>query len=600
MKTNINFRYIVISIIVGIGGTFYIFKDLLLSDAWPVWWAGNFDARFIYWILNWGYHILYESRMMTEFWNANIFFPNSGTLALSDSLLSAQLLFTPLVALGIAPLKAMYLTLMGTLVISVLLTMIALRKMAIFSLIESIFIAFCAHFAMSISTFFAHYQLFGFHFAIPFFLFLYLFLKDFKKSYLIILCLLFVIGTAYATYLGPMLLVVSIFISIPVLYIRSTEIGIKELVHKFDIFSLLIVIVFAGILFFVQLKPYLEISQQFSKPSLEEQSIFSANSTSLFNGISPYSYWYTNEQEAWGFWEYAYFPGYALLTLGLGAIFLFVISIGITAWSKLFPPKSKPGNITDNHPNIDLVLFAGTLIAVSLVLSWGPYIKSYPQIRLPFYYLSKLILGLDTIRTPGRFGMFFGLSLGLLAVLGIQYLSDRYRFVKAKDGIVLGLLIVVMVESLPAFQVSPSQIAEREPFYTLVAEELPIDSPLIEIPIFDPSGIMGTINHINDQLLGSTIHWGRLVTGYGRSFSDEANELIDLDQKIQEGELPLNDVLNFGYCMGVAYYIINLEGYPIPTVQEFSSQFQSSPNINLLLEWDETILLHVTSVEDCN
>ena len=149
----------------------------------------------MYWIVNWGYHILFELRQPLSFWNANSFYPNSLTLAYSNSLLGIQLLFAPLRMLGITPLTAIYISLAGISIIGATFTQYALYRTGYFSLSERILITFCAHFSLSMTSFFIHYQLFGFHFAPPFFLFLFLYLRDLKKRDLVIFYFTLLIGS---------------------------------------------------------------------------------------------------------------------------------------------------------------------------------------------------------------------------------------------------------------------------------------------------------------------------------------------------------------------------------------------------------------------
>lgn len=201
---------------IGLCGTTILFKDLILGGTLDVLWADNFDSRLIYWIVNWGYHILFEQRQPFGFWDANSFYPNTMTLAYSDSLLGMQLLFAPLRILGFSSLTSLYLTLAGFCVIGAILTEYALQRIGYFSSTERLLITFSAHFGLGVTSFLVHYQLFGFQLAPSFFLFLYLYLRDLKQKDLFILVFIFAVGISIAMYLAPMLLVLSIPICMPI------------------------------------------------------------------------------------------------------------------------------------------------------------------------------------------------------------------------------------------------------------------------------------------------------------------------------------------------------------------------------------------------
>src|SRR5450759_384042 len=127
-------------ILVGVLGVCILFRKLFIVSPEQILWADNFDSKLIYWIVNWGYHILFEARQPLNFWNANSFFPESQTLAYSDSILSIQLLFSPLRAIGFQPLQSLYLSLAGFTIAGCFFTERALRRLGIFSNLEVILI----------------------------------------------------------------------------------------------------------------------------------------------------------------------------------------------------------------------------------------------------------------------------------------------------------------------------------------------------------------------------------------------------------------------------------------------------------------------------
>lgn len=102
---------LIIGTIVGLVGAGILFRDVISARAYDHLWISNYDTRLIYWIENWGYHILFEEFSPRNFWNANAFYPHANSLAYSDSLLGLQIFFAPLRIVGVAPLPALYLLL---------------------------------------------------------------------------------------------------------------------------------------------------------------------------------------------------------------------------------------------------------------------------------------------------------------------------------------------------------------------------------------------------------------------------------------------------------------------------------------------------------
>ena len=206
--------------------------------------------------MNWGYHILFEEFSPRNFWNANSFFPNANSLAYSDSMLGLQLFFAPLRLVGIAPTTALYLSLALTCILGTVGTALALEKIGYFSLAESALIVYAAHFSLSMSSYFYHYQLFGFELAPPFFLFLFLYLRDFKSKYLIILCLYCWFGVSISTYLAPILFALTVILAPVLLVIRIHQRGLKWILGQIKVSHLGIVAVFGLSLYFILLRPY--------------------------------------------------------------------------------------------------------------------------------------------------------------------------------------------------------------------------------------------------------------------------------------------------------------------------------------------------------
>lgn len=575
-------------ILTGLCGTIILFKDLIFSGTPDVLWADDFDSRLIYWIVNWGYHILFEQRQPFNFWNANSFYPNTMTLAYSDSLLGMQLLFAPLRMLGFSPLPSLYLTLAGLCIIGAVLTEYALHRTGYFSFAERLLITFSAHFSLSVTSFLVHYQLFGFQLAPSFFLFLYLYLRDLKRKDLFVLVSLFVVGISIAMYLAPMLFVLCILVSVPLVLGQIKGLGIKQLLRKVGMRSVGIFVAGVLVIYFVQVKPYLEIAQGFPRQSFEETALYSADLSSILVGVSKFSFWYGPiEYSVYGAWEYAIFPGFVLLTLsafyGIGILGrlvkrYFISSRCNSAFQKLREDAiSIPG---------DFVLYMAILFVSAMVLSWGPYYKSDHSIRLPFFYLAEFVFGLSDVRAPGRFGMFIPLPLAVFAVTFLR-ISVIHR--SAHRWIVLLFTFLIVVESFPRFSVFPFSV-DGEGIYQRVSQEIKVGTPLLELPVFGRDHFE-TIRIAMQQLDGSTIHWGKLMVGYGSNKTTaQYKHLLYLDKLIQEDLADPIEILDFGRQYGISHFLIHLNHYAPAVVQKWKSVIYEG---EVLFEARDTIFLRL-------
>ncbi|MHB8134124.1 MAG: hypothetical protein ACYDH1_07855 [Anaerolineaceae bacterium] len=585
-----------IGILLGIFGVLFLFKDKIFSTIQNGLWADDFDARLIYWTVNWGYHIIFETGQPFSFWDANSFFPHVNTLAYSDSFLGIQLLFAPLRFLGISPLTSLYISLAGICIIGTTLTYFSLGRLGYFSIPEKILITFTAHFCLSMVSFLIHYQLFGFQIAPAFFLFLFLFLRDLNAKYLLLLAILYSWGVTIAMYLAPMLFTLSIFLSIPFLIFHLQKLGIKKMIKKIGVGNLVIVGMFVLLLFLVQFRPYISIADNFPIQSFEETSKYSADIDSIFTGFSKFSLWYGPvEYPKYGAWEYSYFPGYVLLIIGFSTFIYFLgILINKILRHFLYSKKIPVNQMVDPKKDMKVqeiptsfILFMVILFFSTIVLSWGPYLKSNLSIHLPFYYLSKLLFGLRDMRAPGRFGMFIPLPLSIFAIILIQRIFQRKAI---QNWVVVILTTMIMFESIPKFPVFPFSIDEDQ-VYQQVAQEIQPNTPLLEFPVSGADNFE-TIKVALQQLNGSTIHWGRMVVGYGSKSSPEYLALVDLDNQIQKDNSDPDIALKYGKQIEINHFLIHLSRYNPDISQKWVSIIRNS-EVQILFETEKDILFRM-------
>jgi hypothetical protein len=554
-QKNIFLSYYLPGILIILLGLFLLFRSLIFKLPAFSWWASNFDTPLIYWIANWGFHVVFEAGDPGGFFQANSFYPQMNTLAYSDSLLGLQFLFAPLRLLGLDALSALYLSLALTILIAGIISIVLLRRIEDFTPLEISVILFGSFFCLSATGYLIHYQLFGFYLIVPFILSLFIFIRDLHFKYLVLLCSLAVTGIMYAIYLAPVLLTYTTFLAPLFMLAQWQKQGKKYLKKLFQIKNFLAVLFFAGLVYFIQLKPYFFVSQHTLPVSAEMAMLFSATPLSLFQ-VSQYSYWYPASSSVPGAWESAYFPGYILLILFLGFI-------GQRVWRIISQKKNRvnphPAAINQQSHKDLFSAYILVFFIISILFSLGPYLKkdltTGYSIPMPYYFASKILPGLNLMRSPGRFGMMIGLPLSLL---GIRFLQSIHIGQNTKKWIITLVLLGMVVEAIPNFQTFPFN-PDPHRTYQWLARQISPGSSLLELPLSNQGEQEAEI--ASKQLVGSTLHWARLVSGYGAHESPEYRAIANTDREVQVGDQDPIDIFTLTGQYKIEYILIHLEQY---------------------------------------
>ena len=575
---------------VGIFGTIFLFRKLFFLPSGKYLWADNFDAKLVYWMVNWGHHILFEAKDPLNFWNSNNFFPETNTLAYSESILGIQIFFSPLRFMGISPLKALYLSFAGFLILGCVLTAYALRRLNFFSTAEIIIITFVAHFGLSFTNILSHYQFFGFSVGPAFFLYLYLYLQDFKKSDMAMACALFFLGTTFSTYFAPMSVVVAVFIVIPSFIQRLRDFGVVGLIKKIGWGSLAIAFAFAIPLYLIQLRPYLSQFKLSASQPITDYIQFSAAPISIFVEHSINSFWYAPAgYSTFGEWEYAYFPGYLLLLGG----FIYLAVVGAQAIKHLLlkiltKDLSLSQDFWQKHSfSIYWIIF----FFMTWFLSFGPYITSEAFPSYPYKALLGIIPGLVNVRAPGRFGMWLGIPLAIFTVLLLRKIKVSKYY---HNLMVILFMAVVIVESTPNHPIFQTSM-DPNGIYTKLSQYISPGTPLIELPIFGKDNL-DTLNNVMQQLIGSTFHWADMVVGYGAKASPTYEELLYLDSILQKGS-DISWMLNFSSKMHISHYLVKLTAYP----EEIQTEWKNlaAANTSCVFMEENNYILFEVNADSC-
>jgi len=529
----------------GVLGVLFLFNNLIGTQISNTLWADEYDARLIYWILEWGFRVLWQQGDPASFWNANSFFPHTGTLAFSDSLIAAQIFYIPLRLIGAAPLTALYGTLASACIVGATFSALLLWRAGIHSHSVRTVIVAAAHFSPCVFNFTLHYQLFGVQFAIPFLIAIWGFYRNaawFEWNTALIFGAL---SVCFAAYFAPML--TSILFILILLWGVCTirHLRLPTVLHGPNQRCLAPKFVLAACVgiavYYVQLAPYQRlfnsgvIAQSDSDPIIEQRQL-SARPSSLLRERSPALHWYKPWSRARAT-ERAYFPGYMLLLLGLGGAAVGIIRKDSSALAR------------------SSARFGGALLFSAVLLSLGPRLAGHPQIVLPFDYLSHIIPGLSNIRAPGRFGMLAGLALAMLSLPLLELLD---RNAKAKY-LVVALPILITIECWPSIQTYPLWRSDPK-LYRMLATMIPPQSPLIELPVAGREPL-NNVKYAVQQLQGSTLHWGRLVVGYGAAETAELRDLRMIDRDVQRGKIGVGALVDFARSLGVRYLVVRYADY---------------------------------------
>lgn len=573
------------SFIVASFGVFLLFHPLLGQEANSTLWGDNYDARLLHWIAEWGYQALTVQGSFAEFWNAPSFYPHLKSLAFSDSLLSAQLFYSPLRLLGVAPFSALYMTLALACVSACLLSGVALRRLGFFEPLECALIVFVAHFGLGISGYLPHYQLFGFQFAFPYFLFLYLTLRDWRGFDFAAAALCACIGIGFATYLGPMLAVTTVVLVLPTLtrLLRRKELTLSLRRLGGSAWGVVIVSVLA--LYVLQIRPYLDVSDRIPKQSFDESAVYSATPTSLLKpALGGNSLWYGPP------------PGLAKFGDAERAFFLgVVVTYPCVAFLLLWAARrlSGYGSLDEAAPGIEpgFLWYLFLLLVTVLILSLGPYPLAASWLKLPFWYASAVIPGLERVRAPGRFGIFAALPAicFALAMLRTVCASGRARTVALAAACVL-----VPLDSVPAYRTFPFE-SDPKGVYTRLEKVLGgRKDVIIELPLAG-GDFLRTLLRVTEQLHGTLTHGGRIFVGYGAAETAEAKELGLLDLKLQRKKAKIVDIMEFAARHDARLFVVHLDRYP-PKIRKRWQRFLSEhPSLKIHYQDERTLMFEAVA-----
>jgi hypothetical protein len=195
-----------------------------------------------------------------------------------------------------------------------------------------------------------------------------------------------------------------------------------------------------------------------------------------------------------GWWEHVAFPGLVALSLA-----------GLALTRKALRVER------------NAVVVWGVLALAGFILSLGPALKLNGQelfAPLPYRALFEFVPGFRAIRQPARFHIVTMTGLSVLAGLGLAGLTERLS--RRTDKLALAGVVIACIGietwSLPLTIYPILRPEEIPPVYRWLAEQ-PDEGPILELPI-----LMDVGSTEAPRLYYSTVHWKRMVNGYGGFF----------------------------------------------------------------------------------
>lgn len=250
-----------------------------------------------------------------------------------------------------------------------------------------------------------------------------------------------------------------------------------------------------------------------------------------------------------------------------------------------------------------------TLILIFLtVLAWllslGPYLEllisnTYPlSFTLPYYYLYKLIPFVSIIRVPGRFSILFVLGASALAAIGMDAVTRTMP--KAKSRIVLGGILMVFLFEI--WQVTMHSV--KVPVYANMPavykwlEHEPERSILVELPLtplywgnsigqqvkkqYDELTVEDMVASETYRVYFSGYHGQSMMNGYSGFFPQTY-----YDAAYRLASFPSEDAIALLRQKRVTHIVVHLWQYNSENKQEIMQKLTEIPSMRLVSRFGE-------------
>lgn len=532
------------------------------------------DPLFYAWNLAHNWQALKNPQTLLD---TNIFYPETNTLALSDTLYAQTLLTAPILLLTGNPLIAENLYILMTFPLaafSMYLLVHHLTHSRAASIVTAIFFAFSLSRLSQIS----HITIISSQFLPLIILFYLKFMETSSKRDIGLFIFFFLLTAASTMYFAVMGSIVVILISwwYIIYWIKQ-----KKFIHHFrtHLYSFLPWFI-PGLLFsLLIIYPYIRFSLEHPdiRRSLADSSSRSAQLLDYLR-VLPNS-WLTLLKLPTHTDEKALYPTLTVFLLAAYAIW----STWKNSHTKLFT----------------LIILASFLLSLgpSQTFVWGPIDTGY--IPLPYTFLYSIFPPLSIIRVPARFSIFVILGLSVLAAIS---LSSIYKHISQKRIIIFSVIILlffIIETGLKPFKtIEVPTYSQIPPVYSwlktqsgrVVVVELPIPeissgrnfalqvtTPYEQLSQADPLPLE------TFRVYFSGFHKKNIVNGYSSLLPKRYQEAV-----IEAGRFPAPTSLGLFRSRGVTHFIIDLNRYSEDKRLKLLKEIEKTPELKLIETFADT------------
>jgi hypothetical protein len=438
------------------------------------------DPLFSIWRLTWIAHALATDPR--HLFDANIFFPATNTLSFSDAMLLEGALASPLIWLGVSPVLAYNLLLLGGIVLCGLAMFLLARHLT-----GETGPALVAAAVFTVAPYrighFIHLELqWAMWMPLAFLAIHHVFEKPTWRAGLLAGVFLW-LQILSSVYYGVFLAMVCVVLT-----------AAMALVHRDNTPRALVRLAAGGavaaVLTLPYAWPYLHASQTMLRAPAEINT-YSANLWNYFASAPQSALWgWTSEK--FGGPEFSLFPGAAAILLALAAVF-------------------------NRHRKIVVVYAALTFVALELSLGLNGHL---------YAWLSEQVQALRGLRSPSRFGIVVSMTMAAMAGFGAQTLKDLATRTASRvvQFVTPALIILVAVESSTSgMTLAPVPLETGDDRSVYIAIRRIGPGPVVEMPLPKLYALPG---HEPMYMLWSIAHWNPLVNGYSGYYPPEYSQTV--------------------------------------------------------------------------
>ncbi|MBI5181708.1 MAG: discoidin domain-containing protein [Nitrospirae bacterium] len=531
---------------------------------------GYYDSLFNTWVLSWDIH-KFETGL-SNFFDANIYYPHERVLTYSDHLIAVAILALPVTLISKNPVLTYNIMLFSSFVLSgffMYLLAYYLTGNRFASFLAGVIFAFTPYRLLHIY----HLQLEITQWIPLVFLFLHKFMERLDYKNLLLFTLFFLLNFLSSGYYALFLsFFVGLFI---ILFLFHRGLFLKRDVwFKLGLFTIISAAVILPIFY-----PYIVTKRVMG---------FTRDYGEILN--YPYSadvLSYLSEPFSLRPWS-AVTQGEKNLFLGIIPLFLGALGF--------YSAIKKRDILIDSKRQFGVHLFYMGMLILAFILSLGPIIKFNGKeiVTGPYILLFKYVPGFDGLRVPARLAIFVVLSLSLFAAFGVKFLMERLKGNYGRIGLVSVLTAIILIEynafSAAKPPLDPIETGNKIPaVYKWLAKQKG-DFGIIELPTGE-SVLPGDLIYI----YFSIYHWKGLFNGYSGYFPPAYN-------LIKEAVKGFPDALSKGLLkdIGVRYVILHGKRYDAEILKGMKAAFFKDKDLKLVSQFDDDYVYELKGKREYN